>query len=182
MNDVFSFQPRNARSLIALAIKARTRRRVGRKDTFRNRRYLFYRVLSDVRLITVGQASVRSRWSPHEYVPFCPCIYFTRPSYEGRQCLSISYLRYPTHCSLTLIHRYTNTTQNSPLKITIHPLKLRTFCSFSNTWCAKAYKNSAWPGGALSADHPQTTHYQHYNFFGMALAWIIDVRNHQTVF
>ena len=45
MNDVFSFQPRNARSLIALAIKARTRRRVGRKDTFRNRRYLFYRVL-----------------------------------------------------------------------------------------------------------------------------------------
>ena len=46
MNDVFSFQPRNARSLIALAIKARTRRRVGRKDTFRSRRYLFYRVLS----------------------------------------------------------------------------------------------------------------------------------------
>ena len=45
MNDVFSFQPRNARSLIALAIKARTRRRVGRKDTFRSRRYLFYRVL-----------------------------------------------------------------------------------------------------------------------------------------
>ena len=45
MNDVFSFQPRNTRSLIALAIKARTRRRVGRKDTFRSRRYLFYRVL-----------------------------------------------------------------------------------------------------------------------------------------
>jgi len=44
MANEFLFQSRNARNLIAKAIKMRTRRRVGKKGVVRSDRYLLYDV------------------------------------------------------------------------------------------------------------------------------------------